>query len=352
MKSIVLSFLFVAIASMVHATVLILDQNGNAPSGSNIYGTFPLALDAASSGDTILVIPSTSSYGNFGISIPLVIIGAGFNPDSQVPTTSKAATVTINSGQNGTAIIGMEITLINIGNGAGSLNNIMIENNKIGRLKNQGISNLASVIIRQNIFEAPVNQSPITLSTATQSDILVSNNIISRGSSGSNYYGPSVTSGGVTFDYNLFLGNWANHAAFLQLVDCYVTNNIFYGSSPGFTSASSNVDYQNNISFGGATNTFPPSGTNITATNNGSSDPDFVDLSSGTFKYLYTLDATLKTGSPALTAGIGSTEIGIYGGSSPFKNSGSVVPVVKSLLLPTTIQQGTNTTADIVVSGN
>lgn len=352
MKSILLSILFMVIGTMANATILILDQNGNAPGGSNIYSDFNSARTEASNGDTILVIPSTSSYGNFIITKPLVILGVGFNPDSQVPTTSKAGTITINTGQNGTAIIGMDVTLINLGNTSGTLSNVMIENNKIERLTNSGVSTLANVIIRQNVFESPGGNIPITLTTATQSDIVVSNNIISRLASGSTYYGPYVATGGVKFDYNLFLGNGSNHISFYQLIDCEVTNNIFYGSSPGFTAASSNVDFQNNISFGAANNTFPPAGTNITASNNSSSDPDFVNLPSGTFQYQYTLDASLETGSPALTAGIGLTEIGIYGGSSPFKNSGSVVPVVKDFQVPTTIQQGTNTTADIVVTGN
>ena len=152
----------------------------------------------------------------------------------------------------------------------------------------------------------------------------------------------------------MFLGS-GGYYAFYQLVNCLVTNNIFYGARTAAQVSYTNVIFKNNISFGGTETNFPPSGTNVTASGNlEATDPGFVNMPAvGTSPPSYTFDFTYDpslTGTP-LTATDG-TQVGIYGGSSPYKNTGSVLPVVKTFTAPTNVKQGTNTTADIVVTGN
>ena len=66
----------------------------------------------------------------------------------------------------------------------------------------------------------------------------------------------------------------------------------------------------------------------------------------------FTLDPGLDVSSTILTAGTDGTELGIYGGSSPYKDSGSVLPVVRTFSAPTNVKEGTDTSADIVITGN
>ncbi|MEQ9302046.1 MAG: hypothetical protein RIF33_25930 [Cyclobacteriaceae bacterium] len=365
MKSILLSILLITAFNLAYATVLIVDQNGNAPSGT--FSSFTIAHNTANTGDTILVIPSSSSYGSLTISKGITVIGPGFNPQSTNGQTAKVSDIRLNTGANGCKIIGLEIPLFYLGYSASSLNNIVIENNLIGYLTNNSISSLSNVFIRQNVFNTgTTGASSITLTVSTQNNITVSNNVFARGDNGTHASIYSTT-GGLLIEHNLFLGTGAsNSKVFRELNNSEVRNNIFYGRNPVSTSLT-NVQLFNNLTFGSSTTDLGDDngsgignlgfGMNVTGDNNISNDdPEFegtITINSSLTSWDFTYDATLGTNSPALgVAKDGSSDLGIYGGSSPFKNTGSVVPMVQTLDLPTTIQQGTNTSADIVVSGN
>ena len=205
MKTTLFSILFIA-ALFTNATVITVDNNGNAPAG--VYTSLTTAIGDATAGDTLLIIPSSSSYGNMNVTKALTIIGVGFNPDMEIPFTSRVNNATIYSVSSGTKIIGLEITgYLYLGNTSGSLTNIVIENNRINYMTNSGIGSLTNVLIRQNVIQVASTFTPsITLSTANQANIIVSNNVFSSTGNSVNYRGPQVTTGGVTFDHNVFLG--------------------------------------------------------------------------------------------------------------------------------------------------
>jgi hypothetical protein len=354
MKTIALLTLsWVMSVTAAHAAILILDQNTNAP--GNTYATFTDAQTAAADNDTILVIPSTSSYSNISITKPLTILGVGFNPDKEIFTTSSFGTITINNGLSGVKIIGITANTINLGSVSGSqVSNIIIENSKVSSITTPMNNNgaLSNVIIRQNVIEQTSQFSyPISLRAGNQSNILVINNIFSSTQSLTTWYGPQVSTGGVTFDHNLFLGG-GSQIAFVELRNCLVSNNIFYGESPTAVSNNlENVVFKNNIS---PTFDFTTIiGTNVTIEGNlSNTDPAFEDLPLNTFQFDFTMDPALQVGSPAIGAATDGTDLGIYGGTSPYKNTGSVLPVVKQFTVPSNIQEGSNANADIIVTGN
>ena len=366
MKSILLSVLFVLIATTGYCTVLIVDQNGSAPTGT--YSTFSTAHNAATAGDTILLIPSTADYGNITISKQLTVLGPGFNPGSSSGETAKVSSIYFQAGSDGSKIIGLEITsIVYLGyTTATSLTNVVIENCLINYITTNSTSTLANIIIRQNVFQTNGNASSIVLTVSNQSNIVISNNIFARPDNGT-YGGIHVTTGGALIEHNLFLGTGTtNSKAFRTLSNCEVRNNIFYGRNPVIP-AVSNSQFYNNLSFGSSSTDLSDDngsgvgnmgfGTNVTGDNNISNqNPAFVGtitINSSLTSWDFAYDVTLDDPSPASGAAKdGSSDLGIFGGSSPFKTSGSVVPVVQTLDLPTTIQQGTNTTADIVVTGN
>lgn len=368
MKSILLSILFLLAATLANATVRIADNNANRPTagtGVFIYAGLQAAITASTSGDTILVIPSTSTYGTvntFGKS-DLTIIGAGFNPGSNLGLTSQITTLQVYDNASNFKFIGLEISTIQfINNTNQSLSNVIIENCAIRGITNSIIS-LANVFIRQNVFTTTTVEA-ISMSAATQTNIQITNNIFS-GADDTNDGLINITTGGATIDHNLFIGTGTgNSRSFESVSNCLVSNNIFYGRTPSARSSMTDITFQNNLIYQVSPAISDDAGlialgTGNAATANVFADPQFEDVpgvSASLTSWDFNYDASLKAGSSALGAGndviVAQRDLGIYGGSSPFKNSGSVVPVVKSLLMPSTIQQGTNTTADIEVTGN
>lgn len=350
MKKHILTFAFAIATIVAGATVIVVDNNGNAPAG--VEPNLSTAITNATSGDTILVTPSSLSYSNIIVSKPLTIIGVGFNPDMEIPFTSTVGQVTIGTAAGGTKIIGMEVTgAIVLGNGGGSLSNIVIENCRLNYVTTSGISSLTNTLIRQNVLQNQNGIQAMILIVANQSNIIVSNNIFSSISTQATYYGPYVSTGGVTFDHNLFLGV-SSQRAFYTLNNCVVKNNIFLGRNPGSTSnALTNVIYQNNISTDLAFSEIV--GVNVSLDSNiDTTNPVFTNLDIGTVTYLYSMDPTMSAGSPGENAGTDGTSLGVSGGTSPFKLSGSVLPVVRRFIVPSNITQGQNADATIEVTGN
>ena len=335
---------------LADATVITVDNNGNAPAG--VETSLTNAINNASAGDTLLIIPSSSTYGNMNVTKQLTIIGVGFNPDMEIPFTSRVNSVTIYTAASGTKIIGLEVTsTMVLGNTSGALSNVVIENNKIDNITTSGINSLTNVLIRQNVIRPSSSfVYSLLLNTANQSNIRVANNIFSNTGTTNQFRGPYITTGGVTFDHNTFLGTASQHA-FYQIVNCLVTNNIFVTISPAPQIASSNILYRNNLSngyaFGGIT------GTNINVEGNiDNTAPTFVNMALSTYQYDYTLEPFLDTGSAGENTGTDGTNLGLGGGTSPFKLSGSVLPVVRRFDLPANITEGSDADATIEVTGN
>ncbi len=371
MKTYLLSLLLLfSTSSFVLADILIADINGNRPTASGtaaIYSTLQLAINAATPNDTILVIPSTNSYGNVTLSNKdnLTIIGAGFNNSAESGLKSIVGTITIYENSSDVKIqglYGVTITLQNFSNG--SLTNLNIENNHIVSLQNNNIPSISSVLIKQNIFEKSNTVQILELDAPTQSGIVIANNIFIGVVDTNDGY--ITLTGGAVMEHNLFLGvGTTGSIAFETLSNTEVRNSIFYGMSPQPRLNATNLTFFNNLTFGTTSNDLSDDngsgtgtlsfGTNVLGDENQSNvNPDFVNIPSNLSlltAWDYSYDANVQA------AGVtdGATDnsaLGIFGGSSPFKSSGTVVPIVKKLTLPSTVQEGTNTQADITVSGN
>lgn len=348
-KLLLIACLFTAYLS--EATVLVVDNNGNAPSG--VFTTISTAISTASAGDTLLITPSSSTYGNANISKALVLIGVGFNPDMEIPFTSKVGSVTIQTVASGTKLIGLEFTsVLSLGNTTGTLSNLVIENCRIQYIRTLSLSSLVNVIIRQNVIlnSVALNTPNISLSATNQSNIRIINNIFSFANTSTSWFGPSVTTGGATFDHNLFLGS-TSQSAFRQLVNCLVTNNLFVTTPVSAPAGLTNVTFKNNLS---NTTTFSAiTGTNLTFSDNlSNTDPTFVNLPLSTVTYTYDLDAALETGSAGESVATDGSNLGVFGGDAPFKRTGSVLPVVRKFTIPSSVVQGQNIDAEVEVTGN
>ena len=73
-----LTFALVGITSIAFAqATLVVNNNPGAPGGDDVYSTFADALTAATAGDIIYMVPSSTSYGHLNVTKGVTIFGAG-----------------------------------------------------------------------------------------------------------------------------------------------------------------------------------------------------------------------------------------------------------------------------------
>ena len=144
MKKLLYSLLTFCAFALSAQSILIADNNPNAPTGTNIFATLQEAIDAASPGDTIYIQPSNTTYGTGEARIELHFRGIGFNLDKDVPYTSNVALLELWGSSDGStnasnsSVSGLGITTLYLGRGSGDLNytltGVRIFNNSINSL--------------------------------------------------------------------------------------------------------------------------------------------------------------------------------------------------------------------------
>lgn len=358
------ALLLLIILTTLHSRAQIIrvaNNNPNAPTGDDIFSTLQEAIDGANSGDIIQIIPSETNYGSGIVDRELAIYGIGFNPDKDLPLTSKVASITIQSAEaSGTKLSGLVITsfdAINLAPNTGSnytLSDVVIENCLATTISHSNSSNpLDNLQIRGNIIGSGIGNNGFTTaldlraSTAATSNVVISNNILYNSTTiGTQARGSINAANNTVITNNLFVGSGATHqAAFSNLKDCMVTNNIFYGSAPystGSTSTNESNVFTNNISFNTADDQLPPVGTGLGNTGSGNMpdvDPLIVSLPLSS-SWSFTSDPSLGAMSPALDAGTDGTDIGISGFTFPFDITGAVLPVIQELNTNSLVNQG------------
>jgi len=256
------------------------------------------------SGDTLYIEPSPVSYGSISVTKMLTIIGNGYfvteNPETQSNTNnSTLSTVSFNNGSAGSSISGCVTTSINI-----STSNITIERNRIYSMSIT--ANISDIVIMRNYIEN-YNSSSIINIGGNVNNVLVSGNYI-------------VNTNALT----------ANRAISMSTTSsAIIENNVIYN---GVTIHNSN--FYNNILRNG---TFTP--VNSTYTNNVGNDNQFgtangnqqyVDMG-GVFEGSGSTDGKwqLKVGSPAIGAGTGGQDCGMFAGPYAYILSG--IPAIPSI---------------------
>lgn len=327
MKNVFLVLLSIVILhSISHATIRRVGYFGPPVAGVD-YATFQLAHDAASPNDTIMMHPGSSMEGN--ISKALIIIGPGYflNPadatfpgnaglQANIKSTSVDNFISFQSGSSNTQIIGCSILYLSFDDA--SLNNILVKrcfitSSNISVLFNASANN---VIFQQCVFNSSIFGVTGSLTNLNFLNCLFINGDIQLSN-------PSYTTSGF-INNCIFNGSNSN----LGLGEWLVTNCISQGSITG-----TNTVYNNNV----GTGTQFPSG------NGNQQNKPWTNI----FTLTGSADAqyTLKAGSPAIGAGIGGTNCGIFGGTAPYKLSGiPSVPTIYALSSP----QGNTPTVNTV----
>ena len=314
MKNVFLVLLSIVILhSISHATIRRVGYFGPPVAGVD-YATFQLAHDAASPNDTIMMHPGSSMGGN--ISKALIIIGPGYflNPadatfpgnaglQANIKSTSDDGVISFQSGSSNTQIIGCSIR--NLSFDDASLNNILVKRCFItfGNFSVLFNASANNVIFQQCVFNSSIFGGTGSLTNLNFLNCLFNNAGIQFSNPSSGFINNCIFR---TSSSNLGSGAWL------------VTNCISQSSITG-----TNTVYNNNVGTG---TQFPSGNGNL---QNQPWENIFTLTGSADAQY------TLKAGSPAIGAGIGGTNCGIFGGASPYRLSGiPSVPTIYALTSP------------------
>ena len=283
-------------------------RTNNNPGVAADATTLQAAHDSASNGDTVHLEASVQNYGNLSCSKRLVIIGPGYyltaNPETQAnPNSSKIENIYFNTGSDGSIVTGCEILYsvqINV-------SNILIMRNKMRNMYISGTV-IGNLIIKQNIimFDGYWDGSFININSSTLvSNLILRNNFIQQYSGNYAICGWNANVSGI-FENNVVKNSYTtNGIAFQNFI---VKNNIFIDAS--FSGV--NCTVYNNIG----------SGTQFGNTNGNQQNVDMATVFAGPSGNSSDGQWQLASGSPALGAGEGGTDCGMFGGADPYVLSG------------------------------
>lgn len=318
-----------------YAAVIIVSNNPNVPGQ---FTSLQAAIDAATPDDTLYVQGSTTSYGDVTITKKLSIIGSGMLPDntSHLGTTLGNVFYRVSadgtSSSSGSSITGCNIYVVylcvtNVGNNPYStmVNNITVSRNRISAIMSNGYG----------------------LAYGSYNGIHIYNNIIGTLAvdrlGGNSVVNNNIFINGVQSTGFLDSGNWvlANNFVGEKISNCYnatIVNNIIYSAATNYNNNSSNhySSFTKNLFYsynfyqfsGDFLNNSPNDNTfNTTYGNILNQNPSFVKYTISDPIYSYSLsnppsgpfvDFHLNSDSPGKNYGTDGTDIGIYGGTTPF----------------------------------
>ena len=311
--------LTVILMFVLHANATIWRLNNNSGINAN-FNSWTTAYNGTIAGDTIFVEGSSTSYGDITLTSPRTIIGPGYflsqNPQTQkLFLTASFGNINLNPGCMGSLITGLDVT----GNVYINCGSISVVKNRINNIQfaSNSTSNMSNFLICQNYIYGSIGDGNGNI---TKYNIIISNNIITSSGSCTFCIGGSCSG---TFTNNLITAGQSYQSA-ITVYNFVLTNNIIY---QGVVSGSNNA-YANNIF----------NGTQIAAGNNNQLNVSMttVFVSSGSTDGQW----QLKTGSPAIGAGINGIDCGPFSGDQPYVLSG--IPAGPSIYqINTTSNTGT-----------
>lgn len=307
-----------------HAQYNFVVQNGTA----NVFKTLDEAYSSASAGDTIY-LPGGSFNFPSQVDKPLVWYGVGYHPDSTASTyyTRINNNATFSGNTDNSYISGIHFQAsVAFGSTGNEAVNITIHRCRI----------IGSLNLRNNAdAETDINTVVSECIIDGNIDALYGSNVRVEKSILKGVFNRFRSS---LMEHNIIsLGSYGNYRSYCisDVQNCLIINNIinynYYSIFIFDRYNNQNNRFENNIFAGTAV--FPD------GTNSGSMNLTSVDLSTvfehiegnlSDFSFLH--DFQMKSGSPAIGAGTGGVDMGIYGPESPFKTGGlPAVPHIRSV---------------------
>lgn len=291
----------------------------------SVSGSSGFAADFTSLQEAIDSVPANSviyvhagTYGDVTFDKPLSIIGPGYflaeNPETQVnPGAAILQTLTVNAGAENSIITGLFFN-------AGIIvytSNILISRNRVGGIQLLDPTIVDITIVQNYIFSNGINKN----GDLGPSQIIVKNN----------YIASRIENMSGVVENNIIGGWWDNSRCFPSTGESsFPTNTLFKNNifihppgppnnyPPICQNTSLNNTYLNNLFVW--TSLFSELNTTIGSGNVTNVPLDSLFISGGTFS----TDAQwqLSPTSPAVGAGVGGVDCGMFGGATPYVLSG------------------------------
>lgn len=310
MKRALLLALLVISVSTVYATVRNVSNSPTAPVNTPFtYNSLQTAVDSAADGDSLYVHGTNIDYGVITITNKTVtLIGAGYGNNLSSNFQQKTYISRIQfagfTGTKDVVLVGLYLpsnpSVVNSSGGA--VNNLLIDRCAMYRL----VANCNNLIMRQSILEEGCDGNSIFAPTVNGNALIqncVLSGVISNSSTNTSVWDHNIFKGADCVPPSV--GTYNGTATF--------TNNIF---NNGYGINVSNCTFNNNLFVSVAS----PLGSGNTGTGNiFSTSANFVNNAGasntiGKDNYCTAVDYHLATGSAAIGAGTGGTDLGIYGG--------------------------------------
>jgi len=327
-------------------TIYVANNNPGAATGVNVFtGATALqdAIDAATDGDIVYVVPSLLRYEDANIIKELTVFGIGLRPDKNLAAKSDVRWINIDA--SNVRISGLISIGISLGNNSAdtTFSNIIIENSRISYVwqKDALYLQLDRVLIRNNVIMGGGN----TIKFGTISNVTITNNVIYCIGTG------TLRGQMLNISNNLFVADGTSDFAIEYAIDCLFEHNIFYGVDLTISSYSTGNVWNDNLSFGSSNDVFPIGLYSNTSNspNIESEDPLFVNMPlTSTWSDAY--DFTLQAGSLAID--VNGTDIGPTGGPIPFDNEGNLLPLIEAVSIPAVIPVGSDLPVKIKAKGD
>ena len=338
MKKAHIKLLFLATLLMLSfvskAAIIIVSNNPNIPGQ---YTSLQAAIDAAAPDDTLYVQGSVTSYGDVTITKKLSIIGSGMLPDntSHLGTTLGNVFYRVSadgtSSSSGSSITGCNIYVLylcvtNVVNNSYStmVNNITVSRNRISAIMSNGYGSANSSYTGIHIYNNIIGTLAVD---RLGGNSVVNNNIFINGVQSTGY---------------IDAGNWVlvNNLIGDRISGCYnasIINNIIYSGASYYNNNSSNhyCNFTKNLFYSYNNYQFASNFLNNTDNNDYNTTygnilnqvPGFVKYTISDPIYSYSVsqppsapfvDFHLNSDSPGKNYGTDGTDIGIYGGTTPY----------------------------------
>jgi len=323
-----MSVIFMVLFSYSNAAVKTVSNNTGSPGQ---YTSLQTAIDAAAAHDTIMVAGSATSYGNITFGKPLVLVGAGYNNPYGSSTTIGSLTLTRQNlyvSASGSKIMGFIISSGVYLNGyftggitaTKTIDNVVLERCIITSMNfgdnsysNTGTQTFNNDTVRNCQLSGNITNFYYFSIINNFNNIIFHNNIFNGGYFTMGYSVSSYSNcSSIYLKNNLFINKVSN--CFSYVYNMIIENNIFYGAEP---QGGVGCVFNNNITYMCINNTIPGSG-NLGSGNLVNIDPQFVNFPVAGGAYSCSYDVHLKPSSPGKNTGTGGTDIGVYGGITPF----------------------------------
>jgi hypothetical protein len=320
---------------IIAANISFAQQKFNVQNGAKteFYNDLETAIQQAQAGDTIYLPPGIChADSDIVINKPLALIGIGGVMDTlqtAIPTQIDRQ-ITFTSNASGSLFTGCKLTSYVYFGDTTAVHNIKFIRNNMGVWGSANTIYIypgsSNIVIRENqlgTLMAYLRWVPYPHHCFIENNIFISN-------------GSTVVL--VGFDSS-FITNNIFTATFSNITDinsCIIQNNYFKGSISfpiGINSIYNNNAFENNVNFSGS----------IHADNlvNQAWNDTFEDY----------INYKLKPTSPCKNAGIDGTDIGIYGGTQPYKERGIPFnPHVSKNTISSQVDNAGNLQIDIIVT--